>query len=279
MEKWSVACPEVSFLCLCCAGSGLAEEFGTVNKLANCHHGVITDGGPRWGQLGCNGFIVFDADLNVVNPCTSAYLEVKEQAFRNLEGVLASVLGQPLLRGGSAVSTPPQPAAVETGCAGGRCSLPIASKASRGAGGAGAKVTKAIQVASVGNAEMDDEHELCAAALAALQDQPSAGTLAVVFDVISDHFAHEEELLDTHIYTARAMGGGGFSALENMRRSHYRDHQRILDSIAEPLAAVQAGKLAGVDEDLVTRVIESFEKHADLYDGGYAVDLAAALAR
>lgn len=50
---------------------------------------------PNWGQLGCNGFIILDANLNVVQTKTSAFLEVREEAFQEVETILARVLPPP----------------------------------------------------------------------------------------------------------------------------------------------------------------------------------------
>ena len=38
--------------------------------------------------LGCNGFIVLDSHLQVVNPCTSAFLEVQDLAFGHVEEIM-----------------------------------------------------------------------------------------------------------------------------------------------------------------------------------------------
>lgn len=51
------------------------------------------DNMPRWGQLGCNGFIVLDSKQQVVSPQTAAFLEVRSRAFRDVEQHLDKVLG------------------------------------------------------------------------------------------------------------------------------------------------------------------------------------------
>ena len=50
----------VRFVCGC-AGLGLAKEFGRQLRLRHCSLTYIKDmqrNGPKWGQLGCNGFII-----------------------------------------------------------------------------------------------------------------------------------------------------------------------------------------------------------------------------
>jgi hypothetical protein len=63
---------------------------GTQMRLASCTNAFIANESdmPRWGQLGCNGFIVLDSHLQVVNPCTSAFLEVQDLAFRHVEEIM-----------------------------------------------------------------------------------------------------------------------------------------------------------------------------------------------
>ena len=43
---------------------------------------------PRWGQLGCSGFIVLDNSGKVVCEKTLAFLEHQEKAFKNLLEIL-----------------------------------------------------------------------------------------------------------------------------------------------------------------------------------------------
>lgn len=48
---------------------------------------------PKWGQLGCSGFIILGSgDQRIITPKTSAFLEVEEQAFRQVESILNSEL-------------------------------------------------------------------------------------------------------------------------------------------------------------------------------------------
>lgn len=89
-EKYFGQC---SFICVSCDGPQLASAFASRLQLSKCLLTYVDDAnGPRWGQLGCNGFIVLGADGKVVNPKTSAYLEVNELAFRHVESILDSLV-------------------------------------------------------------------------------------------------------------------------------------------------------------------------------------------
>lgn len=158
----------------------------------------------------------------------------------------------------------------------------------------------AVSVASVQVEEMDAEHEKCAAALDALIAKPTEPALRLVLREFTSHFAHEESLLDTHLYADILDGGGssgGFSADASARRSHHGDHARMLSDIKRLLSAAATsssgggtGKKSGgvwvrqpagelmLRRECVEEIVSDFEAHADLYDGAYAERLSAALA-
>lgn len=70
-------------------GPALATTFGNELELANCVNTYVPQGaGPFWGQLGCSGFIIMDAHLNVVCPKSLAFMEVRGQAFHHVEALL-----------------------------------------------------------------------------------------------------------------------------------------------------------------------------------------------
>ena len=128
----------------------------------------------------------------------------------------------------------------ETGGCGGKAARAVGeaegSAQREGCGDCGAKRTldelTPLQVASVKNAALDEEHERCAAALERLARERSEEAARAVLQEYEAHFSHEEELLDRHLYTtvlreeAAGGGGGGFSADGGARRSHFNDHQR-----------------------------------------------------
>ena len=72
-----------SFVCICCDGPDLAEAFAKRLRLTSCYNTVAAEN-PAWGQLGCSGFIVLDAAGNVTCKSTSAFLDVREQAFEHV---------------------------------------------------------------------------------------------------------------------------------------------------------------------------------------------------
>ena len=94
------------------------------------------------------------------------------------------------------------------------------------------------------------------------------------------HFQYEESLLDAHLYKDWSLGKSkwrqGFSAALDARKSHYRDHERLIGEIEETLSCADND-----DERLpakfVSEVLRNFERHANVYDDGYADALHAAL--
>lgn len=94
MDKWAAAYKDsAAFICVSCAGPALAQKFGTDLKLKYCTNSFVDQaGGPRWGQLGCNGFIVLDSCLNVVCESSAAFLEVRGLAFQHVEALLDALV-------------------------------------------------------------------------------------------------------------------------------------------------------------------------------------------
>ena len=101
MDKWARELGDLaSFICIGCAGPQLASQFVSQLRLESCTVGWVSEGhGPSWGQLGCNGFIVLHEKLRVVCDATSAFLELRELAFRDVDAVLEALLsGAPVPR-------------------------------------------------------------------------------------------------------------------------------------------------------------------------------------
>lgn len=101
MDRWAASYSgKASFLCVCCAGQGLAREFVSRLKLSTCAVGFADEGQmPEWGQLGCNGLIVLDKALRVASPATLPFLEVRALAFRHVECLLSELTaGRPAPR-------------------------------------------------------------------------------------------------------------------------------------------------------------------------------------
>lgn len=151
-------------------------------------------------------------------------------------------------------------------------------------------------------AALDVEHEACVEALQQLATTRSLAALGEVVRAYENsyeaHSAHEEELLDTHLWRDAAAaaqqgsdGGGGvtsaggfFDKRASMRRSHYADHARMLRELAPPQYIEMANSPEGfamrhdkvLPRSVVERALLDFEAHANRYDS-YGDDLAAAL--
>uniref|UniRef100_A0A7S0WJ69 Uncharacterized protein n=1 Tax=Pyramimonas obovata TaxID=1411642 RepID=A0A7S0WJ69_9CHLO len=103
MNEWAQAYGDkCTFLCICVVGNPqaiqLAGAMGDEMKLAHCVNGYVDNGRsmPKRGQLGCNGFIVFDKEGALVADKTSAYLQVRDLAFAHVRALVdALVAGQP----------------------------------------------------------------------------------------------------------------------------------------------------------------------------------------
>mmetsp|Transcript_14395 Transcript_14395/g.22996 ORF Transcript_14395/g.22996 Transcript_14395/m.22996 type:complete len:332 (+) Transcript_14395:172-1167(+) len=102
MDQWAQQHGGWTFLCICVLGSrealGLAKDMGKQMKLKHCVNGFVDrrSGMPPYGQLGCSGFIMLDHNLEVVNACTSAYLQVRQLAFKHVEALMTAMdAGQP----------------------------------------------------------------------------------------------------------------------------------------------------------------------------------------
>lgn len=78
-----------------CAGPELAETFGKQLKLKYCTISYVQQADmPRWGQLGCQGFIILDSSGNVACETTPAFMEVEGLAFKYVECVLSALLAK-----------------------------------------------------------------------------------------------------------------------------------------------------------------------------------------
>ncbi len=72
---------------------------------------------------------------------------------------------------------------------------------------------------------MDDEHVECTHAFNNVIEDPKAGNLELLYEVLKSHFEHEEDLMMKY---SENKDNGSFSALH----SHKMDHERML-KIAE----------------------------------------------
>mmetsp|Transcript_833 Transcript_833/g.2089 ORF Transcript_833/g.2089 Transcript_833/m.2089 type:complete len:284 (+) Transcript_833:276-1127(+) len=277
MDAWAESFGSAAaFVCVCCAGPQLATQFGNELKLKHCHNTwVDEDDMPAWGQLGCNGFIVIDGSHSVVCKATRAYLEVKETAFRHVETLLSALVVEK--------SVPKQESGRVDGSVGGAC----ATVRFGADGNAKAEPAKAEsegaraprKVASVKVKVLDEEHERCEAALAQLKKLRNVTALRELLAAYEEHFAHEEALLDEHLY-ANLEQATGFSSDKGARTSHFADHEAMTAGLRKMLAdrSELVEQLASISEEEVQRLALDFERHATAYDGSYADRLAASLA-
>jgi hypothetical protein len=84
----------VNFVLVGCQGARLAMAMRDESKLAHATVGYVAgpDDMPRWGQLGCNGFILLDSEQRVVSRATAPFMEVRQLAFSHVEVLLRALL-------------------------------------------------------------------------------------------------------------------------------------------------------------------------------------------
>lgn len=124
---------------------------------------------------------------------------------------------------------------------------------------------------------LDEQHERCEAALAALASKRDGEALRALIGEYEAHFAAEESMLDAHLYAAVLDGaaGGGFNADRSARTSHFADHQRMIAELKAAEASTADGRR--MPRVAVDKVLRDFEAHASRYDVAYAERLSAAL--
>jgi len=290
---------QASFVCVSCDGPGLATAFAKRLQLSKCLLTYVDEAnGPRWGQLGCNGFIVLDGNGKVACRASSAFLEVQERAFSDLEAILESILADASpssllvnkgveefdrVTGGCVKEEMPKRMRVALEPA----ATPVPSEFTSNKTPTTA-VAPLSAIETVHVAALDAEHEECEAALAALRECPTREAIMSVIEAYSKHFKHEEELLDQHLYATDASSGDGFSTAASARRSHFADHQRMIGELRArasqlPEGGPSSGPKAWIYASseapaaFVHRMLRAFENHANLYDTAYAAPLAARL--
>lgn len=282
MDAWAASYgSNAAFVCVSCAGPQLATQFGMQLKLRHCHNTwVDQDEMPTWGQLGCNGLIVLDGAHSVVCRASPAYLEVRDAAFRHVETLLDALIGSKAAP--QTLSGKVDPAgcveggAVCSTCAEVRFGDEAEDDAQDGARKRQATTSGSVnKVPSVKVEVLDAEHERCEAALMRLAEQRDVAALSELLSAYEQHFAHEEALLDEHLY-AGVMDADGFSADKGARTSHFGDHENMLVEIRKMISSVSPSDAVPAAE--VKRLALDFERHATAYDGSYADRLSAAMA-
>ena len=116
MKKWSLAIPTVQFLCVCVESPQVAIMFhhmfgfDAAPDLINCYIPSRHYMPVGYGQLGCSGFIVSDAEGYFVSRKTKAYLQYGEDAFGHVEHMLEGLV--PDLYGKTGTGTDDAPSSV-----------------------------------------------------------------------------------------------------------------------------------------------------------------------
>lgn len=241
---------------------------------------------PKWGQLGCNGFIILDGSHSVVCSATRAFLKVKEAAFRHTETILSALIDQKRdnkpssklqsEKGDDSSDSDDCPCAnVKFGDDDHDDDIDIYDEVKDNDN---TNENEPQKVASVKVAVLDEEHERCEAALMRLREKRSTEALKEVLSAYEQHFAHEEEILDQYLYAdvhaADAKGKEqpkSFSVDEGARTSHFADHEAMLQTLRklldQPAVSVAEAK----------QLAKDFERHATTYDGAYADRLSSAM--
>ena len=206
MELWAKQYANAQFLCICVESLDVALAFHRMFAFDGVINGYIPSRSyfPKgYGQLGCSGFIVSDADGCFVSRKTKAFLEYREGAFREVEDMLLKLM----------------PAAPVKG-------LSMEREIFNG------KVQDLEVPPSVGIPVIDKEHEECTHAFNDAMKHQSLSSLVKLIEVLTGHFAHEEQLMRQYWKNGK---NSSFSAVD----SHALDHKRMLDMANEELKRVQ----------------------------------------
>ena len=114
----------------------------------------------------------------------------------------------------------------------------------------------------VGHAAMDREHRAfidCINTLMAADDADVGRALQVLSDHLAEHFALEEQLIDTHRFPAGAC--------------HAEEHAKVRASVREVQALVAAGD-TDIARELGQALVDWFPGHADNMDASLATWVA-----
>lgn len=193
---------------------------------------------PKYGQLGCGGFIVLGPHGEFVATRTApAYLQKGPQAFTEVERLLSSLGVQ-------------QAKSV---------ALPTAVK----------PLDVTLRLAPVGNEQMDEEHAALVVAAADLKQNRSVAALCSLRDLWAQHSAHEEALFEQHQFGGTQ--SGGLSGIA----SHLEHHRAIADMLDRTVQSNWNWSGAGlVDQEAVQEIIAEMQRHGDVYDSAYAGKLS-----
>eukprot|EP01083_Nonionella_stella_P080017 219655_1 len=238
MEAWAKKIPQVQFLCVCVESRQVAVAFHSMFRFTKVVNGYIPSRGYMpvgYGQLGCSGFIVSDKNGCFLSKKTRAYLQFGEAAFDYVESLLAPHIVIDLTSDEEEEEKKEQD----------REHNKIVDEKQ-----------KVEMPASVGVTAMDDEHQECTDAFNQVIEQPTAENLKHLSEVLTCHFAHEEELMRQFSKKARKSHSSSSNSSNNSSNSnsmssfsaldsHIMDHKRILNILNEEVHRVNSCGLKG----------------------------------
>jgi hemerythrin-like metal-binding protein len=270
MEEWAAHADfaHAAFICINVdeprsAALVAAQQFSKELRLAKCHTGYFEHGQPRFGQLGCSGFIVCQPDGIIIYERTPAFLQYRENAFLWMQSFLRSI-------------RPAEEAPLVTQMARGQSNDSNIKVATH-------QHVKPLEESSgsfaqLGIASMDEEHEECFELLEAILSL-SGNKIELkqhfqdLYSHLQEHFDHEEYLMhQSHFGGGRT--GPGFTG-------HHLDHERILDMVLSVVHTTEhEGTAAGTPQHViaafVTQVREALAQHISNYDSLYVSDFRTA---
>jgi len=249
MDRWAKSAKyDCNFICICVLGDrsavSLSVQFAKELRLQHCINSFIDNRQdmPEYGQLGCSGFIVLDADHKVLSKSTTPFNENPRRAFTHVETLL-----EPFKRSNGSIAGEP-----------GTVGMGAATDTQLGQ----EFVDSKLSLVSVKVASMDAEHASCAEALRKLATDHSRVALEGVLKEIVEHFGHEEALFEEYGFAANQ--DEKFSA----KKTHIKDHHRILAKIQGQLQ--QPSCRTSVPSVFVADLLEDFHNHTTRYDMQYA---------
>mmetsp|Transcript_88341 Transcript_88341/g.274598 ORF Transcript_88341/g.274598 Transcript_88341/m.274598 type:complete len:391 (+) Transcript_88341:207-1379(+) len=102
MESWASGPAyggKAHFVCICVVQEArqakmLAKEMAQEARFSRAVNGFVASPKdlPRYGQLGCGGFIVFDKGFKLVSDCTTSFMEMRRLAFDHVDTLLQKLV-------------------------------------------------------------------------------------------------------------------------------------------------------------------------------------------
>lgn len=266
MERWAASNKKAVFLCVCVDGKGVALRFGGQHSVNAYVEG--RDDMPKFpAQLGCQGFVVLDAQRRFLEIRTKSFNQEREVAFRQVERLIQGEekmfetddevyypVGCPVQLGGfeGAEAKLNGFPGVVTEIGDGKLGVRLADKQMYII--PTANLVRGGPLEPVNHSDMDDEHSNLVQLLSLACRDVTAANIIAVRDAFAAHGSHEEHLLAQIPPT----GSSSFSTL----KSHADDHKRIL-RLADDAAS-------SLSFDAVRALANAIYDHAENFDSKYA---------